>query len=59
MYENDGKKRKKEDRKKEDSTDNEPDIKPTAKRHLIFIRHGQYQDDKENDEDRVLTELGR
>lgn len=59
MYENNGKRTKKEDRKITDSTDNEPDIKPTAKRHLIFIRHGQYEDDKEKDEERILTELGR
>lgn len=59
MYENNGKRRKKDDRKITDSTDNEPDIKPTAKRHLIFIRHGQYEDDKDNDEERILTELGR
>ena len=44
----------------EDSIDNvEPDIKPTGKRHLIFIRHGQYKDDEELDEKRILTELGR
>lgn len=52
-------KSKKNGKINEDSVDNEPDIKPTAKRHLIFIRHGQYKDDEELDEKRILTELGR
>ena len=43
----------------EDCIDNEPEIKPTAKRHLIFIRHAQYKDNEELDERRILTELGR
>lgn len=43
----------------DDSVDNEPEIKPTAKRHLVFIRHAQYQDNEELDEKRILTELGR
>ena len=33
--------------------------KAKARRHLILIRHGQYQLDGETDEQRVLTELGR
>ncbi|XP_032236163.1 serine/threonine-protein phosphatase PGAM5, mitochondrial isoform X2 [Nematostella vectensis] len=37
----------------------EPDIKPTGKRHLIFIRHGQYMDREDEDDKKVLTELGR
>ncbi|KAJ8313008.1 hypothetical protein KUTeg_010381 [Tegillarca granosa] len=32
---------------------------PTATRHLILIRHGQYNTDGERDKDRILTELGR
>jgi serine/threonine-protein phosphatase PGAM5 len=28
-------------------------------RHLLLIRHGQYEEDPENDADRVLTPLGR
>ena len=34
-------------------------IKPTAVRHLVFIRHGQYYFDAANDDDKRLTELGR
>lgn len=60
MYESKWKgKSKKNGKIIEDSVDNEPDIKPTAKRHLIFIRHGQYRDDEELDEKKILTELGR
>ncbi|XP_013404680.1 serine/threonine-protein phosphatase PGAM5, mitochondrial isoform X3 [Lingula anatina] len=33
--------------------------KPTASRHLLFIRHGQYNLKGEKDEDRILTDLGR
>ncbi|XP_043211479.1 serine/threonine-protein phosphatase PGAM5, mitochondrial-like [Amphibalanus amphitrite] len=33
--------------------------KAKARRHLILIRHGQYQLDGATDEQRVLTELGR
>lgn len=32
--------------------------KPCATRHLIFIRHGQYNLDGANDEERYLTKLG-
>lgn len=35
------------------------EIKPTAVRHLLFIRHGQYLVDAENEDDKVLTEQGR
>lgn len=35
------------------------DIKPTAVRHLVFIRHGQYYLDAANGDDKRLTELGR
>lgn len=39
---------------------NEIDFKkPTATRHLILIRHGQYEVDGVTDEQRVLTKLGR
>lgn len=34
-------------------------VKPTASRHLIFIRHGQYNLEGAADIDRYLTELGR
>lgn len=33
--------------------------KPTATRHIILIRHGQYNLDGETDEKRVLTPLGK
>ena len=32
---------------------------PTATRHIILIRHGQYNLDGETDEERKLTDLGR
>jgi len=32
---------------------------PKASRHLILIRHGQYQDGEHTDEKRILTTLGR
>jgi len=32
--------------------------KPTASRHLLLIRHGQYNDDGETDDKRTLTPLG-
>ena len=35
------------------------EIKPTAVRHLIFIRHGQYYEKAKHDDDKRLTELGR
>lgn len=34
-------------------------VKPTAVRHLILIRHGQYNLDGVTDGDRYLTEIGR
>lgn len=34
-------------------------VKPTAVRHLILIRHGQYNLDGATDADRYLTETGR
>ena len=40
---------------KKESTEKEP----TATRHLIFVRHGQYNQEEKNDKDRTLTELGR
>ena len=33
--------------------------KPTASRHLVFIRHGQYDQTQTDDKLRSLTELGR
>lgn len=35
------------------------EIKPTAVRHLVFIRHGQYHADANNSDDKRLTKLGR
>lgn len=35
------------------------DRKPSAIRHLILIRHGQYNLDGANDGERYLTEIGR
>lgn len=35
------------------------ELKPTAVRHLVFIRHGQYHEDAKNDDDKRLTDLGR
>ena len=41
-----------------DSTDGEKPKKPTASRHLLLIRHGQYDLNHKQDKLRVLTELG-
>ena len=41
-----------------DSTDGEKPKKVTVSRHLILIRHGQYDMSQKQDELRVLTELG-
>ena len=42
-----------------DSPDGDKPKKPTASRHLLLIRHGQYDMTHNEDELRVLTELGR
>ena len=44
-----------------DSVNNpeEKELKPTGIRHLIFIRHGQYNEGADNDEQKTLTQLGR
>ena len=57
MCEKDTKRSKKKDdgRIEEESKE----IKPTAVRHLIFIRHGQYFEKAKNDDAKRLTELGR
>jgi len=34
-------------------------VTPTAKRHIILIRHGQYNTDGKNDIERYLTPIGR
>lgn len=34
-------------------------VKPTAIRHIVLIRHGQYNLDGITDNDRFLTEIGR
>ena len=61
MQENCKKRRKgKEDYAGIDNTNSDvKEIKPTAIRHLIFIRHGQYNDKEEKDSQRTLTDLGR
>ena len=41
-----------------DNTDGGKPKKPTAVRHLMLIRHGQYDLSHKQDELRVLTELG-
>lgn len=33
-------------------------VKPVATRHIILIRHGQYNLDGRNDDERFLTKLG-
>lgn len=33
--------------------------KPTAKRHIFLIRHGQYNMESKQDTDRILTKLGK
>lgn len=49
-----------EDLNSEDgSCPSKPEPKPTASRHLILIRHGQYNLAGESDEERILTTLGR
>ena len=51
---------------RESSSSNDPDTqepstisRPTATRHLILIRHGQYNLDGKTDDERYLTPLGR
>lgn len=41
------------------NTTEKKDKLPTATRHVILIRHGQYNTDEETDELRILTEFGR
>lgn len=53
------KKPKKKDDGKIDHDEESKEVKPTAVRHLLFIRHGQYFDNAKNDDDKRLTELGR
>ena len=36
-----------------------PPAKPTATRHLILIRHGQYEMNHSESDKKILTELGR
>lgn len=60
MYEKGTKKSKKrEDGSGVDDVEECKEIKPTAIRHLLFVRHGQYLEDAKNDDDKVLTDLGR
>lgn len=60
MCEKGEKKSKKKDTGKiEEESLQSKEIKPTAVRQLVFIRHGQYFFDAANDGDKRLTELGR
>lgn len=59
MCDKGGKKSKKKDNGRIEEEPKEPEIKATAVRHLVFVRHGQYYLDAANDEDKRLTELGR
>ena len=43
----------------ETDENNNKEIKPRASRHLILVRHGQYNLDGETDSQRYLTDLGR
>lgn len=42
-----------------DSLENKKKIKPTARRHIFLIRHGQYEMKAETDANRYLTALGK
>lgn len=59
MYEKGTKKPRNKDGGRVDYGEESKEIKPTAVRHLVFIRHGQYYDSAKNDDDKRLTELGR
>lgn len=59
MYEKGTKKPRNKDGGRVDYDEESKEIKPTAVRHLVFIRHGQYYDSAKNDDDKRLTELGR
>lgn len=60
MYEKGTKKlQKREGGGSVDNVEECKEIKPTAIRHLLFVRHGQYLEDAKNDDDKVLTDLGR
>ena len=56
MCEKGAKKQKKENGAVDEES---KEIKPTAVRHLIFVRHGQYNTDGKEDNEKELTELGR
>ncbi|KAI0230861.1 Serine/threonine-protein phosphatase PGAM5, mitochondrial [Lamellibrachia satsuma] len=42
----------------ENNNETEKPTKPTARRHLLLIRHGQYEQEARSDLDRKLTSLG-
>lgn len=46
------------DENKKKLTEKLETVKPTAVRHLILIRHGQYNMSGANDQQRFLTEIG-
>lgn len=45
--------------KSEENDIHENKIKPTARRHIFLVRHGQYEITKLDDKQRVLTALGK
>lgn len=59
MYEKGTRKPRKRDDGRVDYDEESKEIKATAVRHLVFIRHGHYYDNAKNDDDKRLTELGR
>ena len=59
MYEKATRKPRNKDGGRVDYDEESKEIKPTAVRHLVFIRHGHYYDSAKNDDDKELTELGR
>ena len=59
MCETGAKKFKKKDDGRIEYGEESKEVKPTAVRHLLFIRHGQYYESAKNNDDKRLTELGR
>lgn len=59
MCETGTKKFKKKDDGRVDYGEESKEVKPTAVRHLLFIRHGQYFESAKNNDEKRLTELGR
>lgn len=57
MCEKGAKKPKRKDDVRVDEESKE--IRPTGVRHLVFVRHGQYNEGAKNSDDKRLTELGK